>query len=131
MSNRPAVSQMQVLAEQRGRLLERIAQQRAALQVHWVPVHLALTKGDRAVAAAARARLYVQAHRATFTLALAVTCAALVLVKPGRSLRLLKSGFMLWRGWRMVQSTQVFVPGSLLGTVLRLIRRRVFPTAFR
>lgn len=131
MINRRPNNQMQVLAEQRGRLLERIAQQRSTLRVQWVPVHQALAKGDQALLAAADARRYVQAHRATFSLALAVTCAALVLVKPRRSLKLLKTGFVLWRGWRMVQSSQVWVPSSLPGRVLKLIRQRYFPAAFR
>lgn len=123
----PGASQLHLLAEQRGRLLERIAQQRAVLQVQWAPLQRTADQGDRVIAAARGAQRYVQAHRATFTLALAVTCAAFVLVKPGRSFRLLKRGFVVWRGWRALQSAQVFVPGSLWATAFNLIRRRFLP----
>lgn len=131
MNNLPAVSQLQLLAEQRGRLLERIAQQRSVLQVQWEPLQQAADRGERALAAVRSARGYVQAHRATFALAVAVACAALVLVKPGKSFRLLKSGFVLWRSWRALQAGPVFVPGSLWGTAFNLVRSRFFSTVFR
>lgn len=123
-SNPPGASQLQLLAEQRGRLLERITQQRAVLQVQWAPLQRTADQGDRVIAAARGAQRYVQAHRATFTLAFAVICAAFVLVKPRHTFRLLKSGFVVWRGWRALQLAQVFVPGSLWATAFNLIRRQ-------
>ena len=131
MSNPAAANQSQALAEQRGRLLERIAQQRAELQVQWLPVQRAASKADRAVATVRDAQRYVQAHRSTFTLLISVTCAALFLVKPGRSFRLLKRGFLLWRGWRALQAMQNVVPGSRWGAVFDLIRRQFFPAAYK
>jgi hypothetical protein len=127
--NRRTVTQLQLLAEQRGRLLERIAQQRVVLQVQWEPLQQAASKADRVLAATAAVRRYIQAHRRAFTLSLSVTCVALMLIKPGRSWRLLKSGFVVWRGWRAVQSAQMFVPGSFWGAVLKLVRRRFLPSA--
>ena len=127
MNNLSTVDQLQALAEQRGRLLERIAQQRAQLQIQWVPVQRAASKGDRALAAARDAQRYVQAHRAALTLVLGVTCAVLVLVKPGRSFRLLKRGFLLWRGWRAVQAVQHVVPSSRWSAIVELIRRQFVP----
>lgn len=125
------LNQAQALAEQRGRLLERIAQQRNSLQAQWEPIGRAASTGDRVLAAAQSARQYVQAHRATFTVALAVTSVALVVAKPGRAWRLAKSGFVLWRGWRAVQSAQGVVPGSVWGAVLKLLRRRLFSARFK
>ena len=127
MSNLTAVNQLQALAEQRGRLLERIAQQRRVLQVQWEPVQRAANKGDRVVAAARNAQRYMQAHRATLTLVLGVTCAVLVLVRPRRSFRLLKRGFLLWRGWRAVQAVQHVVPSSRWSTAFDFIRRQFVP----
>jgi hypothetical protein len=125
------IKQRHVLVEQHGRLLERIAQQRAALQVQWEPIHQVALKGDRALAAAGRLQQYIQAHRRTFTLALSVACVALVVVRPVRSLRWLKNGFVLWRGWRALQAAQSLVPGSLLSTAFGLISRRFFRTGLK
>jgi hypothetical protein len=127
--NRRTVTELQLLAEQRGRLLERIAQQRVALQVQWEPLQQTASKADRVLAATAAVRRYIQAHRRAFTLTFSVTCGVLMLIKPVRSWRLLKSGFVLWRGWRAVQSAQMFVPGSFWGAVLKLARRRFVPSA--
>lgn len=131
MSKPSRANQRQDLVAQRRRLLEKIAQQRTELQAQWAPLHQVAIKGDRVIAVIGHAQRYVQAHRAAFVLVFSVACAVLVLVKPGRSLRLLKNGFLLWRGWRAVQSAQRLVPGSLLGTVFDLIRRRFFPATLR
>ena len=131
MSNLTAVNQLQALAEQRGRLLERIAQQRGVLQLHWEPVQRAASKGDRALAAARDAQRYAQAHRAAITLVLAVACSVIVVAKPRRSFRLFKRGLLLWRSWRAVQAVQNAVPSSRWGAVFDLIRRQLFPAAHK
>lgn len=131
MNNPSTVDQLQQLAEQRGRLLERIAQQRGVLQMQWEPVQHAASRGERALAAARDAQRYVQANRAALTLILAVACSVLVVVKPGRSFRLFKRGFLLWRGWRAMQAVQNAVPSSRWGAVFDLIRRQFFPAAYK
>lgn len=123
MSKLSTADRLRALAEQRGQLLERIGQQRVVLQGHWAPVARAVGRGDRALAALDNARQFAHAHRATFALALAVAGAALVLARPGRFLQLLKSGVVLWRGWRFVQSARAAGPVSWRVKAREWIRR--------
>ena len=128
MINPRAIDRSKALAEDRLRLVAQIALQRETLQVQWAPLARAAGSGDRALAVLGRARQYVKAYRTTLTLGLAVTGMVLVLAKPGRFMQLLKSGVVLWRGWRIVQSAQAAGSGSWLGRALPLVRRW-FPNA--
>ena len=80
---------------ERGRLLERIAHQRAALARHAQPVTHVLQLGDRAAAAATQARNFASAH----PLALALGVGVLIALRPGAALRWARRGFILWRSW--------------------------------
>lgn len=119
-------NELQLLAQKRGRLLERIAHQRGTLSAQFVPVQRAVDKADRAVATARSFWQYVRIHRAAIVLIAGAVGSVFVLVKPRRSLRLLRRGFVLWRSWRAMQSMGVFVPSSLWATAFNTIRQRYF-----
>jgi hypothetical protein len=80
----------------RGRLLERIAMQRAALQRDLQPVCGALESADRVLTHVRSAVDYVKQHPAIAGLAVA----GLYVMKGGRVWRLAKGGFVVWRMWR-------------------------------
>jgi hypothetical protein len=102
------------LHEERGRLLERIAGQRANLSRQLAPLQKASDKTERLMALLRSGLNYLQTHPLPATLAVA----ALVLVKPGRSLRLAGRGLMLWRSWRMLRT---WVPPAWLGRWFRSV----------
>lgn len=119
-------SQLQVLALERGRLLERIACQRRVLGVQLVPLQKAANTGDRAVALGRNSWEYVRLHRAAIALIAGVIGAVFVVVRPRRFLGLLTRGFALWRSWRSIQAMGLFLPGSLWATAFNTIRQRYF-----
>jgi len=80
----------------RGRLLERIAAQRAALRRDAQPVYAALYKTDRVLARLHSAVDYVRAHPSIAVLA----TAALFIIKGKRIWRVVKRGFVAWRIWQ-------------------------------
>lgn len=100
------------LHEERGRLLERIAGQRAALSRQLAPLQKASDASERLMAVLRAGLKYLQTH----PLPAALAVAALVLVKPGRSLRWAGRSLMLWRSWRMLRT---WVPPAWLGRWLR------------
>jgi hypothetical protein len=81
---------------QRGRLVERIAQQRSTLARQLAPVRVACDTTDLVLAAARDAVSFVQRH----PLGVAAFAAALVAVRPRRAWRWLTRGFLVWRSWR-------------------------------
>jgi hypothetical protein len=81
---------------QRGRLIERIAQQRSALARELAPFRIACDTTDLVVAAARDAARFVQRH----PVGVAAFAAALVAMRPRRAWRWLKRGVFIWRGWR-------------------------------
>lgn len=87
------------IALRRGRLLERIAAQRAALAGQLQPVSAALHATDRAVAGVQGATAYLKAHPRGVAAALAL----LVVLKPRRVWRWAKRGFVVWRAWRALR----------------------------
>ena len=119
-------NELQLLTHKRGQLLERIAHQRAMFSQQWIPVGQAVEKGDRAIASGKSAWQYVQVHRSALVLAAGAVCAVLVVLRPGRTFRLLSRGFVLWRSWRAMQSGGSLVPTSLWATAFNTIRHRYF-----
>lgn len=91
---------------QRGRLLERIAQQRGTLAEQARPVAHMLHVGDRVSDALAQAKAFALQH----PLVLAATVGALVVLRPARVWRWTSRGLFLWRSWTAMRSN---LPGLL------------------
>ncbi|MFZ4535855.1 YqjK-like family protein [Propionivibrio sp.] len=83
----------------RGRLLERIANQRAALARNAQPVRVALHTTDRMLAYLRSGADYVKQHPGSAMLAVA----ALIIIKPGLVWRWSKRVFFAWQTWRTVR----------------------------
>lgn len=81
---------------QRGRLIERIAQQRSTLARQLAPVRIACDTTDLVLAVARDSASFVQCH----LVGVAAFAAALVAMRPRRAWRWLKRGFLFWRNWR-------------------------------
>lgn len=81
----------------RGRLLERIATQRADLVQQTQPLRAALYTADRAVAHVQAGIDYVKRHPSIA----AVAVAALFFMRAGRVWRWTKRGFLAWQTLRM------------------------------
>ena len=118
--------ELQVLAQERGRLLERIAQQRRVLSVQLIPLQKAVNAGDRALASGRNSWQFVRVHRAAIALIAGVVGSVFIVLRPRRALVLLGRGFALWRGWRSIQAMGLFLPGSLWATAFNTIRQRYF-----
>ena len=80
----------------RGRLIERIANQRAALGRDIQPIYGALQTTDHAIARVRKATSFLKKHPG-FVLAAVALIAAL---KPRRAWRWAKRGFLAWRTWK-------------------------------
>jgi hypothetical protein len=87
------------LAVQRGRLLERISNQRQQLGQQLLPLGSTLRTADRAVTAIRNGSTYVKQHPEVVTVAVAV----LVVLQPRRVWRWTRRGFFAWRSWRMLR----------------------------
>jgi YqjK-like protein len=91
------------LHRQRGRLIERIAHQRATLAREVAPVKAACDATDWALATARDTIRYatglVQRHPA----ATAGLAATLIALKPLRAMRLLGRILLVWRSWRTLR----------------------------
>ena len=83
----------------RGRLIERIAGQRAALRQDFVPVAQSLDTVDRGVAGIQAGLAYVHRHALAFSSAAGV----LLLFRGKSALRWSARVFSLWKSWRVVQ----------------------------
>ena len=81
---------------QRGRLLERIAGQRAALSRDLQPVRASLSKVDRVVGRIRSVTDYIKRHPSIAALAVA----GLFVMKTERTWRWTKRAFFAWRAWR-------------------------------
>lgn len=88
------------LAVERGRLIERISNQRQRLADELQPVGNALQTADRALATVRQGRDYVKQHPEI----VAVGVALLIVMQPRRVWRWSKRGFFAWRTWRMLRS---------------------------
>ena len=87
------------LLRKRGRLIERIAGQRAALRQDFVPVAQSLDTVDRGVAGIQAGLAYVHRHALAFSSAAGV----LLLFRGKSALRWSARVFSLWKSWRVVQ----------------------------
>ena len=87
------------LAIERGRLIERISNQRQLLGEQLQPVGASLHTADRAVTTLRNGSKYLKQHPEVVTVAVAV----LVVVQPRRVWRWGKRGFFVWRSWRMLR----------------------------
>lgn len=88
------------LQQQRGRLLERIANQRASLARQTRPLIRVLHFGDRVGEVAAQCRRTALEH----PMALAVIVGTVVVLRPGTVFRWARRGFFAWRSWGAVTS---------------------------
>lgn len=85
---------------QRGRLLERIANQRAALARQSRPLTGALHVGDRVSEIARDCKRTALEHPLTLALAIGVV----VVIRPRTVLRWARRGFVAWRSWSAIRS---------------------------
>ena len=85
---------------QRGRLLERIANQRDALGQHTKPLVRVLQLGDRVADIAGQCKRTVIENPLT-TAAVLVT---VLVMRPRRVMRWAQRGFIAWRSWNTVRS---------------------------
>lgn len=111
--------QLLALHQERGRLLERIAYQRAQLAVQLEPLQKASDTGNRIVAVAQAGVTYLRSHPVGVLAALS----ALVWLRPSGSWRLLRRGLMVWQSWRRVRA---WLPESLRASLRKLILERYF-----
>jgi hypothetical protein len=84
----------------RGRLIERIANQRAALGRDIQPICGALHTTDQAIARVRTATRFLKKHPGLVLAAVAL----FVALKPGRVWRWAKRGFLVWRTWRSLRT---------------------------
>ena len=80
----------------RGRLLERIAGQRAALSRDLRPVRASLSRVDRVIGRVRSVTDYIKRHPSIAALAVA----GLFAVRTERAWRWTKRAFFAWRAWR-------------------------------
>ena len=87
------------LAVQRGRLIERISQQRRQLGQQLQPLGASLHGLDQAVAVVRRGSDYAKQHPEVVAAGVAV----LVVLQPRRVWRWSQRGFFVWRAWRKLR----------------------------
>lgn len=85
---------------QRGRLLDRIAQQRDALGQQTEPVARMLHLGDRVAAIASQCKRTVIENPLTTAAVLGVA----LVIRPRAMLRWAQRGFLAWRSWNSLRS---------------------------
>lgn len=88
------------LHEQRGRLLERIVDQRATLARQLLPVQDALRIGDRASSALQEVKQFLLRN----SMATSIALLSALLFKPRTVWRWSRRGFIAWRTWRGVHT---------------------------
>ncbi len=93
------MSAIKARAVQRGRLLERISQQRQALSLSNAPIVDALNTADQVVAGAERTRQWLKENPLVVGLGLFV----LVIWRPKGVLKLARNGVLGWRTLRMIR----------------------------
>lgn len=91
---------------QRGRLLERIANQRHVLAVQTRPVARVMDVGDRVSSFTDQCKLFALQH----PLAVTAVVAAVVVLRPGSVMRWTRRGLFAWRTWAGLRSA---LPGLL------------------
>lgn len=86
---------------QRGRLLERMGQQRRTLAVQVLPVARALQVGERLASLFDRCKQFALQH----PLAVAAAVGSVVLLRPSGVLRWTRRGFFAWRTWSAMRGS--------------------------
>ena len=86
-------------AVQRGRLLERIAQQRVALGAELAPVVAYLNTADAVVEGAEKTRRWIGENPVIASAGLV----ALIIWRPRGALKLVKNGAVGWRALRLIR----------------------------
>ncbi len=111
------------LLYRRGQLVERIGHQRAALARDLAPVRSTLNTADQALGAARNGLHFLKAHPLVVTLLLS----SLVAFKPGRVVRLLRRGLVVWKTWRTLRAWGPrSLSSSLPRRVWQFVQRRYF-----
>ena len=87
------------LAIERGRLIERISNQRQLLGQQLQPLGAGLATADRAIASVRQGCAYVKQHPEMVAIGVAV----LVVLQPRRVWRWSQRVFFVWRTWRMLR----------------------------
>ena len=85
----------------RGRMLERIATQRTALSREMQPLRVALHATDRVLVRVRSVSDYVKRHPGL----VALTVAALFILKAKRIWRWTRRAYLVWQTWRSVSSS--------------------------
>ncbi len=93
------MSAIKTRAVQRGRLLERITQQRAALAVELTPVVGLLNTADHVIEGAEKTRRWIGENPVLAGIGLI----ALVIWRPKGTLKLVKNGAVGWRAFRLIR----------------------------
>ena len=93
------MSRLTERAIKRGRLLERISQQRLALTASCAPIADALNAADRVVAGAERTRRWIGEN----PVAVGVGLFILVLWRPKGALKIASKGLLGWRTLRFIR----------------------------
>ena len=93
------MSAIKVRAVQRGRLLERISQQRDALAVEFAPVAGLLNTADHVIEGAEKTRRWIGEN----PIVAGIGLAALVIWRPKGALKLVKNGTVGWRAFRLLR----------------------------
>lgn len=93
------MSAIKVRALQRGRLLERITQQRAALAIELAPVAGALNTADQVIEGAEKTRRWIGENPVIVGIGLV----ALLIWRPKGVLKLAKNGMVSWRTLRLIR----------------------------
>ena len=92
--------QIAELHVRRGRLLERVALQRAVLADQCYPVHAALDRTDRFLGGVQAVVHYLRTHP---LVSAGAAFAALYVVKPARAWRWSARAFSAWQTWRVLR----------------------------
>ena len=93
------MSAIKLRALQRGRLLERITQQRAALAIELAPVAGALNTADQVIAGAEKTRRWIGENPVIVGIGLV----ALLIWRPKGALKLAKNSMVSWRTLRLIR----------------------------
>ncbi len=109
--------QLLALYLERGRLQERITQQRLSLVTQWMPLQKASATANSVMTVGQGGFGFLRKHSWLVVMAVA----AFVVLRPKGSWWLVQRGWMLWRGWRMVRG---FAESSSLSPLYQLIWQR-------
>ena len=93
------MSVIKLRAIQRGRLLERISQQRNTLAIEMAPVVSLLETGDQLLKGAEKSRQWIGEN----PIIAGASLLALVIWRPRGVLKLAKNGAIGWRGLRLIR----------------------------